>query len=213
MLRLLRHRSVWGTFFGLYSLNSAWYFLITWFPYYLIRERHFSTERMAVFGWRFHSGSGGLDDAQRLGVGPLDPAWRHAHPGAQDVPDRRDARMHAAAAGGAGAQRHGLDGAIHSSLLRFRHGHIQSLGDHPDHGRPRRRGQMDRDAKRVRQPGGRDYALDYGHHRGPHPVVPLAFVLVAVMVILGACSYGLVVGRLEPIRWNARELQQTSEPE
>jgi cyanate permease len=32
-----------------------------------------------------------------------------------------------------------------------------------------------------------------------------AFVLVAVMVILGAGSYGLVVGRLEPIRWDAPE--------
>jgi hypothetical protein len=32
-----------------------------------------------------------------------------------------------------------------------------------------------------------------------------AFVLVAGMVILGACSYGLVVGRLEPIRWDAPE--------
>ena len=47
---VLRRRSVWGTFFGLYCLNSAWYFLITWFPYYLIRERHFSIERMAVLG-------------------------------------------------------------------------------------------------------------------------------------------------------------------
>jgi sugar phosphate permease len=50
MLELLRQRSVWGTFFGLFCLNSAWYFLITWFPYYLVRQRHFSTERMAVLG-------------------------------------------------------------------------------------------------------------------------------------------------------------------
>ena len=49
-LELLGQRSVWGTFFGLFCLNSAWYFLITWFPYYLEKERHFSTERMAVLG-------------------------------------------------------------------------------------------------------------------------------------------------------------------
>jgi MFS transporter, ACS family, D-galactonate transporter len=50
MLELLRERSVWGTFIGLYCLNSAWYFLITWFPYYLVNERHFSKDRMAVLG-------------------------------------------------------------------------------------------------------------------------------------------------------------------
>jgi len=50
MLELLKQRSVWGTFIGLYCLNSAWYFLITWFPYYLVNERHFSKDRMAVLG-------------------------------------------------------------------------------------------------------------------------------------------------------------------
>ena len=50
MLELLQVRSVWGSFFGLFSINYAWYFMITWFPYYLIKQRHFSTERMAVLG-------------------------------------------------------------------------------------------------------------------------------------------------------------------
>jgi MFS transporter, ACS family, D-galactonate transporter len=50
MLTLLKMRSVWGTFFGLFAINYAWYFMITWFPFYLIRERHFSTERMAILG-------------------------------------------------------------------------------------------------------------------------------------------------------------------
>ncbi len=50
MLQLLKIRSVWGTFFGLFAINYAWYFMITWFPFYLVRERHFSIERMAVLG-------------------------------------------------------------------------------------------------------------------------------------------------------------------
>ncbi len=50
MLEMLKVRSVWGTFFGLFAINYAWYFMISWFPYYLIKVRHFSTERMAVLG-------------------------------------------------------------------------------------------------------------------------------------------------------------------
>jgi len=50
MLQLLRHRSVWGSFFALFAINYAWYFMVTWFPFYLESERHFSKEKMAVLG-------------------------------------------------------------------------------------------------------------------------------------------------------------------
>ncbi len=48
--RILRERSAWGTFFGLFSIDYAWYFLITWLPTYLVVERHFSMGMMAVVG-------------------------------------------------------------------------------------------------------------------------------------------------------------------
>ena len=48
--RILRERSAWGTFFGLFSINYAWYFLITWLPTYLVMERHLSMGMMAVMG-------------------------------------------------------------------------------------------------------------------------------------------------------------------
>jgi MFS transporter, ACS family, D-galactonate transporter len=48
--RILRERSAWGTFFGLFSINYAWYFLITWLPTYLVMERHLSMRMMAVMG-------------------------------------------------------------------------------------------------------------------------------------------------------------------
>ena len=50
VLELLSKRSVWGTFFGLFAINYAWYFMLSWFPYYLERERHFSKEKMSVLG-------------------------------------------------------------------------------------------------------------------------------------------------------------------
>lgn len=46
---ILRRRSAWGTFFGLFAINYVWIFLVTWLPSYLVMERHFSTRMMAVF--------------------------------------------------------------------------------------------------------------------------------------------------------------------
>jgi MFS transporter, ACS family, D-galactonate transporter len=50
VLEILRQRSVWGTFAGLFSFNYLLYFLITWLPFYLVHERHFSIQKMSVTG-------------------------------------------------------------------------------------------------------------------------------------------------------------------
>jgi MFS transporter, ACS family, D-galactonate transporter len=44
---ILRQRSAWGTCAGLFCTNYLNYFLIAWLPFYLVRERHFSMEKMA----------------------------------------------------------------------------------------------------------------------------------------------------------------------
>jgi MFS family permease len=45
---LLRQRSLWGSCVGLFSVNYVNYFLITWLPYFLVRERHFTLRGMAT---------------------------------------------------------------------------------------------------------------------------------------------------------------------
>jgi MFS transporter, ACS family, D-galactonate transporter len=50
LLEILGKRDAWGTFLGLFCCNYAWYFLLTWLPSYLVMERHFSTRLMAVTG-------------------------------------------------------------------------------------------------------------------------------------------------------------------
>jgi MFS transporter, ACS family, D-galactonate transporter len=47
---ILKQRSAWGTFIGLFCLNYGWYFLLTWLPTYLVEERHFSMRMMAILG-------------------------------------------------------------------------------------------------------------------------------------------------------------------
>jgi MFS family permease len=48
---ILDQRSAWFTAFGLFCGNYYWYFLITWLPAYLEKERHFPKQKMALFGW------------------------------------------------------------------------------------------------------------------------------------------------------------------
>jgi MFS transporter, ACS family, D-galactonate transporter len=47
-LQILFVPSAWGTFASLFFLNYLQYFFITWLPFYLVRGRQFSMERMAV---------------------------------------------------------------------------------------------------------------------------------------------------------------------
>ena len=45
---LLRQRSLWGTSLGHFSGNYTFYFMLTWLPTYLVRERGFSIGAMAT---------------------------------------------------------------------------------------------------------------------------------------------------------------------
>jgi ACS family D-galactonate transporter-like MFS transporter len=51
IVAILSQRSAWFTAFGLFCGNYYWYFLITWLPAYLEKERHFPKAKMAIFGW------------------------------------------------------------------------------------------------------------------------------------------------------------------
>jgi MFS transporter, ACS family, D-galactonate transporter len=50
MFEIVQQRSAWGTFAGLFCFNYLWYFLITWLPFYLVHERHFSLQTMSEVG-------------------------------------------------------------------------------------------------------------------------------------------------------------------
>ena len=47
---ILRQRETWGTSLGMFSLGYVWYFLLSWLPSYLVKERGFSMNEMAVLG-------------------------------------------------------------------------------------------------------------------------------------------------------------------
>ncbi|MDQ1408652.1 MAG: transporter, family, D-galactonate transporter [Acidobacteriaceae bacterium] len=47
---IIRQRSSWGTCIGHFCTNYGLYFLLTWLPYYLVADRHFSLGRMSKVG-------------------------------------------------------------------------------------------------------------------------------------------------------------------
>lgn len=47
---LFRYRTVWGLMIGLFCLNFAIYFFITWFPSYLLQSRGFSLTSLGTLG-------------------------------------------------------------------------------------------------------------------------------------------------------------------
>lgn len=50
ILDILRHPSGWGTCLGQFCGNYFLYFLLTWLPFYLVRERGYSMDGMAKIG-------------------------------------------------------------------------------------------------------------------------------------------------------------------
>lgn len=50
LLAILQQQSAWGTCLCQFSFNYASYFLVTWLPFYLTRERHLSMSEMARAG-------------------------------------------------------------------------------------------------------------------------------------------------------------------
>ena len=59
IIEILSHRSAWATFIGHFCSNYLWYFLLTWLPFYLVRERSFSMSTMAKVGALAYLVSGG----------------------------------------------------------------------------------------------------------------------------------------------------------
>ena len=49
VFEIFRHRSAICSALGLFCSNYFWYFLLTWLPPYLEKERHFEKRKMAIF--------------------------------------------------------------------------------------------------------------------------------------------------------------------
>jgi ACS family D-galactonate transporter-like MFS transporter len=69
--QVLKQRSAWGTCTGMFSANYLLYLLLTWLPYYLVHERHFSLASTAKLGGAAFL----LKATSALATGKLSDVW------------------------------------------------------------------------------------------------------------------------------------------
>jgi MFS transporter, ACS family, D-galactonate transporter len=73
VLDILRQRSAWGTCIGQASINYYLYFLVTWFPSYLLRGRHLSLHDVANGGGMLFL----ISAISSAATGKLSDRWVH----------------------------------------------------------------------------------------------------------------------------------------
>jgi hypothetical protein len=132
MWEIVQQRSAWGTWICLFCGNYYLYFMVTWLPFYLERERHFSTIEMAKVGGGFFlvaalsaSVCGWLSDHWiRSGETPTFVRKAFMVCGCRD--------FYAGLRGGLAQLVHRVPDAVWAVV---RAEHFQFLGDHPEAGR------------------------------------------------------------------------------
>lgn len=48
--QIASHRAFWGTAIGLFGGNYTWFVFLNWLPYYFETQRHYTHDRLAIFG-------------------------------------------------------------------------------------------------------------------------------------------------------------------
>jgi MFS family permease len=201
ILDILRQRSAWGTCFGQFAINYCLYFLVTWLPSYLTRGRHFSMDRMAKTGgmifllfaisaivagkasdrWIAGGASATLVRKTLLGVGSVGLGISLA--AAAVSPDKIFVWMLAAAGifiGSCGGSCWAVTQSIAGPKVAGRWAGVQNF---------------------IGNLGGAVAPLLTGYLLGRTGRFYWPFVITAVVSWLGAVSWVVVVGRIEPIDW------------
>jgi ACS family D-galactonate transporter-like MFS transporter len=202
-LELLKQRSMWGTCGGLFGANYVLYFEITWLPYYLERERHFSMGTMAKIG-----GVGYLCySAAAVVFGWISDRWIAAG----GTPKLVRKTIAGVGAGGAGLLLLGcaLAGPTISVillLLAFAAGGMcgsniwaitQTLAGPKMAGRWTGLQNFLGNLAGIIAPTVTGFVVDYTGH------FFVAFVIMAVVAMFAALSYFFVIGPVKEIAWEA----------
>ena len=128
--QILRLRSAWGTFVGLFCANYFWYFLVTWLPLYLVKERHYSMKRMAAVGSLAYFAIAGVTIVCGWLSDRWIREWRLSEPGAEDVRYLRPLLRDHHRGGRCDPGRARGDGSADSCLHVLWHVHLEQLGHH-----------------------------------------------------------------------------------
>ena len=150
LLQFGRLRAAWGTCGGLFCANYISYFFITWMPFYLLRERHFSMSKMgAVAGGSYVAAalSALLWPPRRS----LDQERRQSNSRPQDFHRRRSYRRRSLSCRLRARPAQSLDCHAHRRDHHLGSVRLQSLGHHLHGCRSGRRWTLDGHAELHRQ--------------------------------------------------------------
>ena len=204
ILDVLRQRKLWWTALGLFCSNYFWYFLITWLPSYLEKERNFPKARMAVFSSLAYLAIA----VSSVTAGRLSDFWiasgGSGHPSAHDVRGRRPRFLICAFIGPNHRRRGCRDGAPNLCLHLLRNVHVERVCDYADLGRTRSSRPLDQRAERHRQSSRRRRAVVY--RLGSRPERPLLPRLPGRdgRRLISAAAFVFGVRRLDPVNWKSR---------
>ncbi len=207
----LRLRSAWGTSAGLFCSNYVNYFLITWLPYYLVRERHFSMDHMARIGGAAYL----LGACTATLSGWLSDRWIAA--GATPTRARKTFAGGGLACAGIFVGLAAVSGpaycvaALILGVISFsaNASHIwvitQTLAGPQAAGRWTGFQNFLGNLAGVAAPALTGYVLDRTGH------FYWAFAIVAAVALVGAAAWVFLVGRVEPVVWHKQpRLQEAS---
>ena len=211
LMEIFRERSAWGSFLSLFCSNYAWYFLITWLPWYLVRERHHSEAEMGLFGsmafWTVgiaSLGSGWISDklVQRGGsptfIRKMFAAGGMAGSSVMAIVPLLDDERASLAVLMVACVAYGCYSS-HLWLI------AQTLAGPAAAGRWTGAQNAIGNLAGVAAPWltGR-IVRDTGHFSYP-------FAIVGALLAIGALSYVFIIGPIEPISWRSKQLSTTAE--
>lgn len=167
MMDLLRLPDLWWTALALFCSNYFWYFLITWLPPYLEKERGFPKHKMAIVSALAYSAIAISRHGIGMALGFVDRKRREFHPGAKNI--RGGGAGDVDGAGGClgGRQRKRRDGNPDIFLRGLWKLRVEYFFDFADTGGAGGVRAMDGRAERDRKHGGDRSAMVHGLGGGP----------------------------------------------
>lgn len=198
---LLMQRSAWGTCLGMFGYNYLSYFMLTWLPFYLMRERNFSMYSMAKIGGAAYIGAAFL----ALLSGWLSDRWIRS--GATPTRVRKTFVCGGLAFAGvvlllSAMSTPGLSVALLILGIGFQHASssniwalTQTLAGVNAAGRWTALQNFAGNLAGVTAPALTGWVLERRHH------FTYAFAIMAVIAVAGAASWLFVVGPVREVNW------------
>jgi MFS family permease len=199
---ILRHRELWGGALGHFCINYGFYFVISWLPLYLVKERGYSVTQMAGVGGLIYL----VYAASAYGSGWLTDRWIGA--GATPTLARKTAQVGGCLLGAAGYLACALGspqlaiaalfvtGVAFGAMAPHVYAIPQTLAG------PRAAGKWVGVQNCCGNVAGIVGPIVTGELLDRTGGFSAALMVTAAIVVIGAIGWGVIIPRIEPVDWD-----------